>query len=206
MSESRPNPGDPNVRQRLLQAAAEIFAQKGYAAATVREIVAAAGVTKPVLYYYFQNKEGLYLELMEDGCHRLLVLLEGFTPTQGEVVQRLKNLAIRVYQVFKDNLKVMRTMYAIYYGPPQGAPVVDFDSVYLAFHQAVFGLVQDGQARGELRPGNPLDFAWMLMAPVHLVMEMEMCLPHLSPGKEGLARMLNLALEGLVSPVEKEKE
>jgi TetR/AcrR family transcriptional regulator len=206
MAHPSPAPGDPNVRQRLLRAAAILFAQKGYATTTVREIVAAAGVTKPVLYYYFHNKEGLYLELMQDACHRLLALLEGLTPTEGKVVERLKNLGVSVYQVFKDNLKVMRTMYAIYYGPPQGAPLVDFDSVYLAFHQAVFGLVEEGQARGELRPGNSLDFTWTLMAPVHLVMEMEMCLPHLSPGKEGLARMLDLALEGLVIPGPQGKE
>jgi AcrR family transcriptional regulator len=206
MSESPPTPGDPNVRQRLLQAAAELFAQKGYAAATVREIVAAAGVTKPVLYYYFRNKEGLYLELMQDGCHRFMVLLEGFTPTEGLVVARLNNLADRAYMVFKENLKVMRIMYAIYYGPPQGAPVVDFDSVYLAFHQAVFSLVQEGQARGELRPGDPGHFTLALMAQVHLAMEMEMCLPRLSPGREGLSRILDLVLNGLVSPVEKEKE
>ncbi len=52
---------DSSVRQRLLRAASDLFAQKGYAATTVREIVAAVGVTKPVLYYYFGSKEGLYL-------------------------------------------------------------------------------------------------------------------------------------------------
>ena len=52
------------ARQRLLDAAAELFNGKGYAATTVREIVKAAGVTKPVLYYYFKNKEGIFLELM----------------------------------------------------------------------------------------------------------------------------------------------
>ena len=45
-----------------LSAARELFARKGYSGTSVREIVAAADVTKPVLYYYFRNKEGLYLE------------------------------------------------------------------------------------------------------------------------------------------------
>ncbi|MCE1227092.1 MAG: TetR/AcrR family transcriptional regulator, partial [Geobacteraceae bacterium] len=49
-----------NVRQRLLDAALQLFSTKGYAATSVRELVEAAGVTKPVLYYYFKNKEGLY--------------------------------------------------------------------------------------------------------------------------------------------------
>ncbi|MEA2040283.1 MAG: TetR/AcrR family transcriptional regulator, partial [Thermodesulfobacteriota bacterium] len=48
-----------SVRARLLVAGTTIFAEKGYASTTVREIVARAGVSKPVLYYYFKNKEGI---------------------------------------------------------------------------------------------------------------------------------------------------
>lgn len=51
------------VRDRLLNAALQLFAEKGYEATSVREIALAAEVTKPTLYYYFKSKEGLYLEL-----------------------------------------------------------------------------------------------------------------------------------------------
>ena len=60
----------PDARERLLAAALDQFTRRGYAAATVRELCEAAGVTKPVLYYYFKSKEGLYLELM-DGAYAL---------------------------------------------------------------------------------------------------------------------------------------
>ena len=49
-----------NARARLLETATELFAEKGYAGASVREIVEKAGVSKPVLYYYFKSKEGLF--------------------------------------------------------------------------------------------------------------------------------------------------
>lgn len=52
------------VRERLLQSALDLFDKKGFASTSVREIVEAADVTKPTLYYYFKNKEGIYLELM----------------------------------------------------------------------------------------------------------------------------------------------
>src|SRR3970282_247165 len=67
---------DGVARDRLLKSATLLFTRKGYAGATVREIVAAAGVTKPVLYYYFRNKEGIYLELMRGGFSRFDSLLE----------------------------------------------------------------------------------------------------------------------------------
>ncbi len=78
---------DRTVRQRLLAGAAELFARKGYDATTVREIVQAAGVTKPALYYYFQNKEGIYLELMREAKARFEALLDS-SPKRNRGGQR----------------------------------------------------------------------------------------------------------------------
>lgn len=55
----------PDTRQQILQAALRLFAHSGYAGASVQAIVDAAKVTKPVLYYHFGNKEGLYSALIE---------------------------------------------------------------------------------------------------------------------------------------------
>lgn len=50
-----------NVQHRIIAAATELFGQKGYGSTSVRELVEAAGVTKPTLYYHFGSKEGLFL-------------------------------------------------------------------------------------------------------------------------------------------------
>ncbi|MEW6332658.1 MAG: helix-turn-helix domain-containing protein, partial [Thermodesulfobacteriota bacterium] len=68
VSDSRP---EGQMREKLLRAALTLFTRRGYSATTVRELVAAAGVTKPVLYYYFGSKEGLFLELMRTHFGRL---------------------------------------------------------------------------------------------------------------------------------------
>lgn len=54
------------ARQAILNAAMRLFAEKGYAASSIREICQTAGVTKPVLYYHFLSKTQLYQELMLD--------------------------------------------------------------------------------------------------------------------------------------------
>ena len=59
------------TRQRILDAAIRLFCQRGYHATSVREIVAAAGVTKPVLYYYFQSKEDLFHCIVRDATDEL---------------------------------------------------------------------------------------------------------------------------------------
>jgi AcrR family transcriptional regulator len=52
------------TRERLLAAAEDVFARKGYAAASVDEIAAAAGCTIGALYAHFRSKQELFLELL----------------------------------------------------------------------------------------------------------------------------------------------
>jgi len=53
-------------KQQLLDHAAELFAQRGYAETRVIDIVRAAGVAKGLFYWYFENKEALFRELVEN--------------------------------------------------------------------------------------------------------------------------------------------
>ncbi len=79
-------------KQQLLDAAARLFAEQGYAATRVVDIVDAAGVAKGLFYWYFENKEALFRELaseirrrlrrtqaaaMTDGAPALVRLLQG---------------------------------------------------------------------------------------------------------------------------------
>jgi AcrR family transcriptional regulator len=52
-------------KQQLLDAAARLFAERGYADTRVIDIVRAAGVAKGLFYWYFENKEALFAELAE---------------------------------------------------------------------------------------------------------------------------------------------
>ena len=58
------------TRERLLEAAAQTFARKGYAGATVEEIAEAAGHTIGALYAHFGGKQELFLELMSSRASR----------------------------------------------------------------------------------------------------------------------------------------
>src|SRR3954454_16847680 len=51
--------------EQTLSVARGLFAERGYSAVTMDEVAAAVGVTKPLLYNYFGNKEGLYAACME---------------------------------------------------------------------------------------------------------------------------------------------
>ena len=59
------------TRDRILQAALEVFAQKGYHRALVDDIVRVSGTSKGAVYHYFPNKEALFLALVDDFAGRL---------------------------------------------------------------------------------------------------------------------------------------
>jgi len=62
--------GDVDSRTRLLDAAARVFAAKGYRAATVDEVTAEAGLSKGTFYWNFKSKEDLFQTLLEERIDR----------------------------------------------------------------------------------------------------------------------------------------
>jgi hypothetical protein len=52
--------GTDSQRERILEAASELFARQGYANTTTAQIVRALGVTKPFVYYYFRDKQEIF--------------------------------------------------------------------------------------------------------------------------------------------------
>ena len=186
------------VRERLLSGATGLFAAKGYAATTVREIVERAGVTKPVLYYYFRSKEGIYLDLMREPFSEFAALVEEAVLEAGSAKDRLFRLCLQAYDIFVENIDAARVMYSIYYGPPQGAPFVDFDAYHHRFQEAVLQVLREGIRDGEFRRVNLADAMWAVIGALNVAMEVELCHPQQSLGRAGVRRVLELVLEGIV--------
>jgi AcrR family transcriptional regulator len=188
---------DRAVRERLLDSAAQLFAQKGYASTSVREIVAAAGVTKPALYYYFGSKEGVYLEIMRNTLDRFLGFLESFRKVHRTVRQRLLSLMDSLLVMFVQDIHIAKVIHSLYYGPPQGAPFFDYDIFHVKVRETTQELVREGIQKGELRQKDPEDITWAMLGAINVAMEVQLCHPEYAPGREGLSRILNLIFEGI---------
>jgi AcrR family transcriptional regulator len=61
----------PGTRDKILQAALEVFAEKGYHRALVDDIVRASRTSKGAVYHHFPNKEALFLALVDEFSARL---------------------------------------------------------------------------------------------------------------------------------------
>jgi AcrR family transcriptional regulator len=59
----RAGPGGPSTRERILDIALELFTERGYDKTSLRDIAERLGTTKAALYYHFERKEDIFLEL-----------------------------------------------------------------------------------------------------------------------------------------------
>lgn len=188
---------DTAVRQRLLSCATQLFTRKGYTATTVREIVEAAGVTKPVLYYYFRNKEGIYLELIRQAFMRFDALLDASRGHRGSVTDRMLRFSDQVFSLFMENVDVGRLMYSIHYGPPQGAPFFDFDTYHIKFQDTIRRLVNEGIRKKEFHKGNAENIMWAIIGAVNVAMEVQLLHPDMGIERKRLAGILKLIFQGI---------
>ena len=67
---------ESETKRRILQAAAEVFAEKGYYAAAVDDIVRASDTSKGSFYHFFPNKQGIFLSLVDHMYSTLLRRVE----------------------------------------------------------------------------------------------------------------------------------
>lgn len=93
-------PAHDNPRQRIIQQAAELFAQKGYEAASLGELAAAMGVSKAGIYHYFPTKQHIYDAI-------ILAVLSG-------LVERVAP-AVQAQQGASDKLRVFMVEHARYF-------------------------------------------------------------------------------------------
>ncbi len=64
--------GAAQRRALLLDAAVAVFAERGYSGATLADVAARAGVTKPIVYRHFASKDALYVLLLEEHAAELV--------------------------------------------------------------------------------------------------------------------------------------
>lgn len=63
------------TREKVLEAAATLFAARGYAATTIDDVAAAAEVSKGTVFYGFSSKEELFAATLDRGAHAVITLL-----------------------------------------------------------------------------------------------------------------------------------
>jgi AcrR family transcriptional regulator len=94
-------------KRKLLQAAEELFAKKGFQSTKVSEIVAKAGLTQAAFYLYFKSKEDIFQQMIQDFDQQLIELSDGgkrvveFFPK--DVNSYVTNMFIKLFTLLGKN-------------------------------------------------------------------------------------------------------
>lgn len=93
------------VKYDILSAALSAFAAKGFDAVSVDEIIAQAKIAKGTFYYYFDSKEKLIQEIINEGINTFVEMIEKDMPSLSSEEDRIKKLIeieIDFFNTYKD--------------------------------------------------------------------------------------------------------
>jgi TetR/AcrR family transcriptional regulator, cholesterol catabolism regulator len=89
-------------RDELLELAAEMFAERGLRATTVRDIADAAGILSGSLYHHFASKEEMVDEVLRDFLDWLFARYDQIVETESNPLERLKGLFMASFDAIED--------------------------------------------------------------------------------------------------------
>jgi len=89
-----------NTKQKIKDAAIELFSKKGYDGTGMRSIAKKAGIAVSVLYYYFPNKENMYDNIVINFFDEIITGTKSFIENNSN--KNLKSLILKLLYLFND--------------------------------------------------------------------------------------------------------
>ena len=188
---------DQQTKMKVMKAAIGLFAEKGYASASVREIVEIAGVTKPALYYYFNNKEGLFFAILNWAEEWLEVVLADILKSPGAVLDRFVRLTHRLRTAAKQEPALFRMIHHLVLGTPQGAPTYDYHRYYQRIVEALKQIYLEGLTKNEVRKEDPEQVAILIFSLIDCCYHLEQDCLYPVATDDLAERLLSMAFQGL---------
>jgi AcrR family transcriptional regulator len=163
--------GKPERRQQILSVARDVFARRGYHAAKIDDIVAAAGVARGTFYLYFQDKRAIFEEIVDRTIARLgmaIVRVDPHDETHSVGAQLRDNIR-RIVRVLLEDRATTKILLSDALGVDPA-----FDRKLLSFYDEMAGLLErslaDGQQLGVVREGDVRLMSWLAMGALKEVM------------------------------------
>jgi AcrR family transcriptional regulator len=138
-------------RQRVLDAALEVFTQHGYSDSAIDEIARASQTSKGGLYFHFPSKQALFLALLDEASAALLHRVEGAMAAEVDPVARGEAALREVLRAFGGHRLLARLLLVDAVGAGSEF-TAKLNELHGAFAELVAGCLDDAVARGDLPP------------------------------------------------------
>lgn len=189
-------PKEGSARERIRNAAIELFLQKGYEGVSVDEIARASEVSKPTIYAHFEGKEDLFVSLLENACEQLLAPL--VSPADDRPLSDILHDQAQAYAaaVLRPEVVAMHRLFVAEAGRFPQLSRRYFQAGPMRAHEGLADFFRRQIAAGAMRQVDPevaaAQFAGMVLAPVRLKMLFKIIE---EPDAESLQRQLAQAVE-----------
>ena len=141
------------THQTITRVAMQLFATKGYNGTSMNDIVKESGVSKGAIYNHFENKERLFLELLEAqtnvGMHELEELLRD-TSNSIERITRILAITFNSSVGCPREMCMMQTEFMVTASRIESI-VPDLQKRYLMIQRFMIDIIEDGKKRGEIK-------------------------------------------------------
>ncbi len=139
------------TQQRILDAATEVFATRGFSAATMADVVAGSGASIGSIYHHFGGKNELFLAIFEQMANAVDRRIEAAMEQAGEDAdpRRIFEIHVRAYlEAMWENRRLARVLTSG--DTPAGFEVVRRDRMQAAFRSWMAVLELDKSLRGQV--------------------------------------------------------
>jgi AcrR family transcriptional regulator len=189
---------DSDTRQQVLQAALKKFADCGYEGASVQDIVEAAKVTKPTLYYYFGNKAELYQALVDYAHDERLRLMQVAAERGRTVAEKLVGILTALFEFLQENRDLMRIAFATAFAAPGEVPAeVRYLEKCGRNFEFIHALIKRGQASDELdRRFDSKELAFGIYGQLNMYVMAHLLMPDCKLNRQTAERIVELFLAG----------
>ena len=188
----------PETRRQILSAALKRFADAGYATTSVQQIVSDARVSKPALYYYFQDKADLFRALVHEAHdERYRILREAAAQNTG-IQAQLEAILETLFDYCCRNRNLMRlsfgTMFTSAGELPENLACTEKCERNFEF---VHELIRQAQKTGELsREFDSRELAYGIYGHVNFYLVSHLIAPDFKPDRLTAQRIVKLFLAG----------
>jgi AcrR family transcriptional regulator len=187
-----------DTRQQILRAALKRFADAGYAATSVQQIVDDAKVSKPALYYHFADKARLFQALVHEAHDERFRLLQEAAQQNTGIRAQLEAIITALFTYFSENRELMRISFASMFAAPGEMPKdpVCLDKCERNF-EFFHALIKEAQKNGELDAGySSEELAFGFSGQVNFYLVGHLVSEDCQPDPQVAKRIVDLFLSG----------
>lgn len=140
-------------RERIIEGAAQAFAEQGYRQITIDVIAERLGVSKGAIYLYFKSKEELFVAIYTNQMERQLQSIRESYQPADRVMLKLEKVLDEFIKLLLNHDFVFCRLWLEFYLEAPRIPELLIQSTWAneQYYNIIYGLLAEGQRNGEIK-------------------------------------------------------